>query len=437
MEHKAFEKITKSVTLKGVLIAIMSLILLIPGAMLQELILERQYTRNKAVEKIDAKWSYAQTISGPVLVIPYSQIEERDGKSVVVENTFCVTPETLNIDAELFPEERYYGIYKTILYRSTLLLEGSFAAMNTVQLPEGDIHWDRACFNMGLSDLRGISDEIEFLVNGTPIMINSSGKSSPLMSEILKTNTMPVDFDTTLGFSCRIDLNGSESINFLPMGRNTKVHVAGLWPDPGFVGNYTPEYTLDNGGFKADWNILHYNRTIPDTWVNDIDRSGGGISFGVSLVDTVDIYQQNMRSVKYAFMFIVLTFVVFFFVEIISRKRIHPVQYLLVGVALILFYALLLSISESIGFAWAYLISSAATIALITIYASGIFKNGKQTFALALILTILYLFLYIILQLEQAALLAGSIGLFVILGVIMFFSRRIDWYSEKENGKSS
>lgn len=430
MENKALEKITKSVTLKGILIAIMSLLLLIPGAMLQELIRERQHTRDSAVKTIDAKWSYEQTVSGPVLVIPYSQIEEIDGKRVIVENTFNITPETLNINAELFPEERHYGIYKTILYRSNLLLEGKFAPLNTVPLPEGSIHWERAHLNMGLSDLRGISDEIEFLVGEEPVMMRSSGRSNSLMSEILKTNSVSVDLDRELNFICRLELKGSEGINFLPMGRNTKVHVAGLWADPGFVGNYTPEYTIADGGFEADWNILHYNRTIPDTWVNEIERYGYAVSFGVSLVDTVDIYQQNMRSVKYSFMFIVLTFVVFFFVEIISRKRIHPVQYLLVGIALIIFYALLLSLSESIGFALAYLISGVATIALITIYASGIFKNGKQTVALALILILLYAFLYVILQLEQAALLAGSIGLFIILGAVMFFSKRVNWYSD-------
>jgi inner membrane protein len=149
-------------------------------------------------------------------------------------------------------------------------------------------------------------------------------------------------------------------------------------------------------------------------------------------VETVDHYQQNMRSAKYAIMFIALTFVVFFFVEILTKKKIHPIQYLLVGIALILFYSLLLSISEQLNFAVAYLIASIATIGLITLYTHSIFKNEAQTGILTFVLCLLYIFLYVILQLEDVALLIGSIGLFIILAIIMYFSRKINWYKQEE-----
>ena len=222
---------------------------------------------------------------------------------------------------------------------------------------------------------------------------------------------------------------------FRSLGKNTSVQVKGEWRAPGFIGNFSPEYTLDENGFDAKWNILHFNRNIPDTWSDDNIKNLEQTSFGVNLVDTVDHYQQNMRSAKYALMFIALTFVVFFFVEVLTKKRIHPIQYLLVGIALILFYSLLLSISEQLNFAIAYLIASFATITMITVYVHSIFKNKTQTGILATILGILYLFLYVILQLEDVALLIGSIGLFIILGIIMYFSRKINFYKQEENFK--
>jgi len=192
-----------------------------------------------------------------------------------------------------------------------------------------------------------------------------------------------------------------------------------------------PEYTINskNESFSAEWNVLSFNRDIPNSWADNIVHPSGS-SFGVNLVDAVDHYLLNMRSAKYALMFIALTFVVFFFVEVLTRRRIHPIQYLLVGVALILFYSLLLSLSEQIGFALAYLIASVATIALITTYANSIFRDRKPTVILAVILAGLYGFLYTVLQLEDIALLIGSITMFLILGIIMFISRKINWYRE-------
>lgn len=426
------EKFSRSFTFKGMMIAILTFLLLIPSCMVQELIRERQHTRNEAVSKIDAKWSHAQVISGPVLSVPYTVAVTDNGKTKIEERIFNIAPEKLVINAELFPEERHYGIYKTILYKSTAVMSGEFSPAIQKTLPKGDIDWSRAYIKFGLSDLRGISEDIRFGLNGKTFGVHAAGQYENLISEVLIVNADNIDPDITLAFNCRMELKGSNSINFLPVGRTTSVSVGGAWPSPGFIGNYTPEYTLDEDGFKADWNVLHFNRSIPDVWIGNSGISGSEVSFGVNLVDTVDIYQQNMRSAKYALMFIALTFVVFFFVEIISRKRIHPIQYLLVGVALILFYSLLLSISEPLGFGWAYLISSVATICLISTYASAIFKNKKLTFLLAAILAALYIFLYVILQLEDVALLAGSIGLFVILGIIMYFSQRIKWYGETE-----
>lgn len=446
-EQKPRFKFMQSLTVKGLAIAVMTLVMLIPGCMVQDLIRERQRTRNEAVEKIDAKWSYAQTLCGPVLSIPFTFVPS--GGKEPVEDILNIVPLTLDISTTLLPEERHYGIYKTILYKSETSIKGSFPAVVAEMFPAGTIHWDRARVRMGVTDLRGISENIAFVFDGREYGVQTSAESSPVAIdtggnidgyvntarrqkiEVLRIDLREMKPGAETDFSCRVELKGSGSINYLPVGRTTTVALTGEWPDPGFIGSYTPEYTIDGGSFDAKWKVLSFNRNIPDTWLGS-DETVRTASFGATLVDTVDIYQQNMRSSKYALMFIALTFVIFFFVEVIGRRSIHPVQYLLVGVALILFYSLLLSISEPLGFGWAYLISSAATIGLITAYAASIFRNGRLTAALSLILVALYVFMYVILQLEQVALLAGSVGLFVILGIIMYFSHRVNWYGEKE-----
>jgi inner membrane protein len=229
----------------------------------------------------------------------------------------------------------------------------------------------------------------------------------------------------SLDFDFAIKLNGSGSLNFIPIGQHTAVTVDGQWSSPSFIGGFSPKSTIDNKQFNAVWSILSFNREIPETWSNDDFDNLGNNSFGVNLIETVDHYQQNMRSAKYALMFIALTFIVFFFVEIFTKKPIQLFQYVLVGIALILFYSLLLSLSEQIGFGWAYLAASIATISLITVYFHSLIKQKFATLTLAGIMLILYAFLYIILQLEDFALLFGSIFLFVILGVTMFVSNRI------------
>lgn len=429
-------KINQSITFKALVIGFLTIILLIPGIMIQDLIRERQDRSVETIEKINAKWSNAQTICGPVLTIPYTTTHvDANNKTVLQEHTISITPENLNIDTQLFPEERYYGIYKTILYKSEIDLSGNFDKINYQKTDNSTIHWEQAYLTIGVSDLRGITENISFTLDNKLYPVEAAGNYDRLMGKILVVSLNNADTLLTgqpLNFNCKIKLNGSSNINFIPIGKTSKVHVAGTWKSPGFIGNFSPEHTITENGFDANWSVLRFNRSIPETWIDNQVDTFEDASFGVNLIDPVNHYQQNMRSAKYAIMFIALTFVVFFFVEILTKKRIHPIQYLLVGIALILFYSLLLSISEQINFGIAYLIASIATIGLITAYTHSIFKNKMQTGGLAAMLCMLYIFLYVVLQLEDIALLIGSVGLFIILGIIMFFSRKINWYKQEE-----
>ena len=435
-KSKIAEKISQSITLKAFIIGFMTLILLIPGFLIQDLIRERQQRSNETIQKINDKWSQAQKLAGPVLVIPYtSQEVDKDKKDVFTKHTLKMNPEKLHYEVKLFPEERHFSIYKTILYKSVIKISGSFPAIDLTRTNIANSQLNKAYIRIGLSDLRGVSSNIDFSLNGKHYTAASGETWQDALGNSLVITPASGDIKSgsILKFNAVIHLKGSSSISFIPIGKNTQVDVNGAWQAPGFTGSFSPDYKMDKNGFSAFWNVLHFNRPIPETWIdNSIDQFTES-EFGVSLIDTVDHYQQNMRSAKYAILFIFLTFVLFFFTELITRRRIHPVQYLLVGIALILFYSLLLSLSEQIGFGWAYVIASSATIILIISYANSIFKSRTPTSILGLLLISLYIFLYVVLQLESIALLIGSIGLFAILAIVMYFSRKISWYKQSDN----
>jgi inner membrane protein len=448
-------KILQSITFKGITIVLLILILLIPGAMIQNLIKERQERSHETIQKINDKWSHSQTLCAPLLIVPYTTTKlDNDKKPYYEEHTLYITPKELKINVSLTPEERHYGIYKAILYKSDIHFEGNFSELANLKIENSNLHFDKAQIAIGITDLRGVTQNPDFKIgdkmfkttvgvvklfsvseNFVEEEVTRYGSKDPYSSgrnvsgKTLIVNLKDIGLTDTLlqslNFDCKMKLNGSSSLNFIPIGQHTSVTINGQWPSPSFIGSFSPESTIDKKQFNASWNILSFNRDIPETWSDNNVANLGDNSFGVNLIETVDHYQQNMRSAKYALMFIALTFIVFFFVEIFTRKPIQFFQYVLVGIALILFYSLLLSLSEQIGFAWAYLVSSAVTILITTVYFHSLIKQKSATFILAGIMLILYAFLYIILQVEDFALLIGSIFLFVILGVIMFVSNKI------------
>ncbi|MDR2914831.1 MAG: cell envelope integrity protein CreD [Tannerella sp.] len=449
MEATKPKKFTQSLTFKGFIIVALVLLLLIPQSMILNLIDERKDRSIETIEIINDKWSNPQTLCGPVLSIPYLKkktetevVETKDNKKETREkiiyesHTLHITPEQLNINTQLFPEEKHYGIYKTILYKSDININGSFKRFSEEDTASYNFQWDKAYLTLGLSDLKGVNNQVDFKLANQTLDVEAGGSYHSNEKQLIMAvpNLKELYEKNTLSFQCNINLkgSGSGSISFIPIGKNTQVEVEGAWKTPSFIGNFSPDSQIDDN-FTAKWNILHFNRNIPEAWIDEYSYDSFHDSyFGVNLINAVDHYQQNTRSAKYAIMFIALTFVVFFFVEILTKKRIHPLQYLLVGIALILFYSLLLSISEQINFAIAYLIASVATIGLISAYAHSIFKSKMQTGILTTLLCGLYTFLYVILQQEDGALLIGSIGLFVILGVIMYVSRKINFYKQDD-----
>ena len=458
------KKFTQSITFKGITIGILILLLLIPGAMIQDLIRERQDRSQETIQKISDKWSKSQTLCAPILIVPYTTTKlDKDQKPFEEEHILYLTPKDLKITTKLIPEERHYGIYKAILYKSELHFEGAFDELTRIKIENSVLHYDKAQMAIGVTDLRGVVEnpditignkKMETTIGVVPFFtvtenviengansygsresyVTSNNVSGKTLIVNLKELNIADSLTDKLTFSCNMKLNGSSSINFIPIGQNTHVTLNGDWKSPSFIGSFSPESTIEKNQFSAQWNILSFNREIPEYWSDSNVSDLGATSFGVNLIETVDHYQQNMRSAKYALMFIALTFIVFFFVEIFTKKPIQFFQYLLVGIALTLFYSLLLSLSEQIGFGWAYVIASAATILLTTTYFYSLIKQKMATFVLTGIMSFLYAFLYIILQVEDYALLFGTIFLFVILGVIMFVSNKINHKKQASEG---
>jgi inner membrane protein len=233
-------------------------------------------------------------------------------------------------------------------------------------------------------------------------------------------------------FSLQLKLKGSERLFFTPVARETEVQLAASFPNPSFDGKFLPvASTLSDTGFKAQWKVLHFTRDVPQSWTNQKVEMENH-EFGVQLLQGVDSYSKTMRSVKYALLFISLTFFLFFFIELLKKTSVHPLQYILVGFALSIFYTLLLSIGEYTGFTIAYLVATVATVGLITFYTKSVFGQWPVAIALFVFLTALYSFIYILIQLQDGALLFGSIGLFVLLSIVMYYSRKVDWYGTKK-----
>ncbi len=432
-------KISKNnIYLKIIAIIIIGLLLLIPKEMIEELIEHRNSTQNAAIEEVSSKWGGSQTISGPFITIPYNiyvkEFSQKDSteKIVAVKQHLHILPTDLKISGNINPEKRERGIYEIVVYNATINISGSF---NSINLKEFDIkpehvQMDKVKFVLGIDDLKGIEEQVNLNWNGQNSPFNSGVPVSDIVSSginsSIKINTTD---NTKYDFSLSLKLKGSQLLYFTPVGKTTNVDISSKWTNPSFNGEFLPDNRqVNDSGFVAHWNVLHLNRNYPQSWVGgryNINHS----SFGIDLLLPVDSYQKSYRSIRYAILFIGFTFLTFFFIEVLKRRFIHPIQYLLVGIALIVFYTLLLSISEHLKYNIAFIISAASTLLLIAGYVKAILKSAQLTMLLTGIIATLYTFIFVIIQLQDYALLIGSIGVFIVLALVMYFSRKIDWYN--------
>lgn len=423
-----------AVLIKVSAIAFLTLVLLIPMSMIQSLVMERQSRQMEATTEISSKWGFEQKFTGPILTVPFITYElDKDSKRVNINKHLAYfLPESLKITGKMDPDVRYRGIFQVAVYSANLKVEGTFKSP-VVEISDrnSEILWKEAFITLGISDLRGIKQEIKFNWNNTEMVCEPGVKIRDMVKSGVTINK-PFQGESNINdyhFSFDLALNGSRNLSFVPLGKETNVSISSSWSNPSFEGAFLPEKrNISSSGFTADWKVLELNRNFPQRW-NDNEVEFESSDFGVSLLLPIETYQITERSMKYAILFIALTFTVFFFVEIMRKLKVHPIQYVLVGISLCLFYLLLLSLSEQIGFGFAYLVASVGIVMMIAAYSRSIFHSNKLTLILTSILVLLYGFLYILIQMQDYALLMGSVGLFIILGSVMYLSHKIDWYS--------
>lgn len=433
-----------NIPLKVGAIVLIALLLLIPTAMIGDLIAEREHTQNQAIKEVSSKWGEEQTLTGPFISIPYyryvKELTQKGApeKLVQVKDYLHILPTQLQITGNIQPEKRTRGIYEIVVYNSTLNISGEF---NNIDLTGLDIQpqnilFDNAEFVVGINDLRGIEEEVKLNWNKDLISFNPGVASNDLVSSGINARVKIDPNDSSqYRFNFSLDIKGSQLLYFTPVGKVTNIDLKSDWPNPSFNGAFLPDSReVSEQGFTAQWNVLHLNRNYPQQWTGN-RYAVGSSAFGIDLLLPVDSYQKTHRSIRYAILFIGFTFLVFFFIEVLNKIFIHPVQYILVGIALIIFYSLLLSVSEHLQFNLAFILSALATLLLIAGYIKAILKSGTLTLLTTGILTILYTFIFVIIQLQDYALLIGSIGIFIILAMVMYFSRKIDWYGLNLNEK--
>jgi inner membrane protein len=442
-------RVTRSPGFKFFLVGLLVLLLMIPLAFIWFLVSERESRANAVRMEVAQLWGGEQHIKGPFLVVPYmvkTVITQGDKQIEQLQERRAVfLPESLDVTGDATTQVRRRAIYDVTVYSGKLTLEGRFASPD-ISLADTDIasvRWRDAVFAIGISDVSGLKEGATLSLDGTRQIPfePSTGVPYNAMEGIHARIGSGAGDQTPPPFTFRLTLafNGSSALDFAPVGRETTVKLTSNWPHPSFAGAFLPE-TREIGadGFTASWRVPHLARSVPQVWsiatgTNSytLDRFGA-YQFGVQFYVPVDYYSLVDRAAKYGLMFLAVAFMAVFVLELTSGKRVHAVQYVLVGLAMILFYALLLSLAEHVGFPLAYLIASAATGGMLSLYVGYALSSAAKGLIMLCVFLILYGLLYLILRLEDYALLAGAVAGFVMLTITMFATLRVNWSGDDE-----
>src|SRR5690554_3561980 len=445
-QNKIGHWLKTSITARLLMVGFLVIILLIPLSYINGLISERSIRQQNVVNEINDKWGNQVLVYGPILKLPYKTYSEtktynETTKTYLTEtkthvNYVYIFPENLSSEVAANSKTLKRGNFESAVFTTNMNFNGYFVKPSLLKkgIKDEDVIWDKAKMIIKTSNLKGIKNEVSITVNNksysfeTTFNENKSNQLNyldALESDFIEKEVLTDNMD----FKFNITFNGSKDIQIIPIGKTTCLQMTSNWANPSFIGNFLPNdetKKITKNGFKADWKIIHVNRPFSQQYINEIPHLRE-FAFGTKFMVMVDEYQKSERSAKYGFLVIGLTFLVFFLIQTMSKINIHPFQYLMIGLALTMFYTLLVSISEHSNFLKAYWIAGISVIVLITLYAKSILKTFKFPLFIGLSLTALYTFIYVIIQLENYALLVGSIGLFIILAIVMFVSRKIDW----------
>jgi inner membrane protein len=423
--------------LKILMVAVLTVVILVPLTMIRGTIHERQQYRQEAVESISRSYAGAQRIAGPVLVVPYTEtveVEERNDRGEVIrklkrdgeQGIWTFFPETQDLRGRLVPSTRRLGLHEVRVYE----LRGMLAARFHARIPaDADPALPRKIgrpwLSYGIADVRGLAGSPVLRIDGREAALQQ-GMGSRERPGVHVSLAPPragseLRFDSTLAFN----LGGTESLSVSPLAKRNRIVLDSSWKHPQFNGDFLPRSRrIDASGFHAEWEVSSLASNAQAQYLGNTELD----AIGVSLVDPVNVYSQADRASKYGLLFVALTFVGFFMLELVKQLRIHPIQYGLVGLALAIFFLLLLGLSEHIAFGWAYLAASIACVGLLGFYVSHVLHSRSRGFGLAAMLGLLYAALYGLLVSEDNALVLGAGLLFLILAAIMVATRKVDWY---------
>lgn len=433
----------QSNTAKIIMVGLLTLILLIPLQFVKSLIFERSERQKEVVHEINQKWGGSVYFYGPILKVPYTLYEETklvDGKTKQV--TYQRTPyteyayffpEDLKANTNVTTEEKHRSNYESVVFKTKMDFKGGYAMpdFSSQKIPDENIQWDKASILIKTNNIKGIKGIVSMSLGGQQYtfepVAEPDTRDTVAALETRLPNAKGIFAAGKVLFNMAITYNGSEMIKVVPVGKQTEAKMTSNWHSPSFNGNFLPEKKeITAEGFTADWKVSYLNRPFTQQYFGNLPNLSA-YSFDVNFIIPVDEYQQTERASKYGFLVIGLTFLVFFLIQTMSKISIHIFQYTMIGLALIMFYTLLISITEHSSFNFGYIIAGIAVVVMVTLYSVSILKNIKFPLFIAASLSALYSFIFVIIQMEDYALLVGSIGLFFILGAVMYISRKIDW----------
>ena len=443
----------RSLGLKLGAIVVLIVMLLVGLLWIGSIVTERQARRDQVVKDIADSSSQAQRLVGPIVVVPYEKTiqdwhdDPNTGRHVItrqISGQLLLLPETLHLEGEMPTERRARGIYEARLYHASLRVRATFEIPQHygVQTDLAAYHFGQPSIALGIADIRGIESTSKVSVNQVPVKL-SAGTTSPLLGGGVRAPLVSVDPEhaSSVAFSMDLGILGTSDFHVIPVGRESQISLSSNWANPSFVGQYLPaRHEIRPKGFNAQWSTSFFSTNLEESLRQCTDASVMAANsnaceefnsrlLGVSFVDPVDQYLKTDRAIKYALLFISLTFGGFFLFEVLRKLSVHPIQYALVGVALALFYLLLLSLSEHLGFGSAYVISSGACVALIGFYVSAILQSMWRGLGFSAALTMLYGTLYALVSADDYALLMGSTLLFGLLAAVMVLTRKVDWFA--------
>jgi inner membrane protein len=443
----------RSVGLKLLLVAALAVVMSIPALFVFLLLNDRTHRADQVADEISAVVGGPQTFLGPVLGVPY-QVPAADPKQAPARDVFVIFPVQGDATVDARSEVRRRSLFKVPVYQADVAFAARFDLNGVAALaPEGAIlDWSRAELLVAASDARGARSDVTLTVAGRTLtaapasvlsQVSTTDRANGQVGGLQFFGVPAAAFarpDATFAATGKMRFSGAKRLAVLAYGKTTTFTAKSDWASPSFDGGFLPDpgkRTIGPQGFTASWSVPFIARGVPAQGASETLGRLGQTALGVSFVEPANPYQSVARSLKYALMFVSLVFLAYFLFETLVGRRVHPAQYLLIGLAQVIFYLLLLSIAEQLGFDAGFAIAAAATVGLISAYAGWVFESRKQGLIALVAFSLLYLLIYVLMRLEDFALLVGAVTSFAAIAAVMYFTRRIDWYGSRDPAAAS